>query len=114
MHPSMRPEWAKRHSELLANSPLANLICLEFPIGKGVNTGGPPFGVTSVAYLEHLSRPGQDIPYDAEGNVKFNPNPDLGPGALERVDYFHPADTHQVGKDDQGNVMDYISIWRHR
>lgn len=63
--------------------------------------------------MAHLSHPGVEIPYDEAGNVKFNPLADSTPGALERVGYFHPADTHQAGKDEDGNVRDFISVWRH-
>jgi hypothetical protein len=114
MQPPMRPAWAARQSALLKDSPLANLICLEFPTDKPAHTGGPPFGSPSSAYIEHLAHPGKDIPYDAQGNVKFSAYPEYSPGGLERVEYFHPQDTHQVGKDEAGNVKDYISIWRHR
>lgn len=64
--------------------------------------------------MEHLAHPGVEVPYDAEGNVKFNAYPEYSAGGLERVAYHHPQDTHPVGKDDAGNVKDYISIWRHR
>ncbi|KIV96709.1 hypothetical protein, variant [Exophiala mesophila] len=113
MQPSMRPAWAKRMSELLRPSPLANLICLEFPTTKSAETGGPPWASPSIAYREHLSHPGKEIKYDAEGNIKINPLAPDSPGALERVAHFHPNDTHKVGKDENGNVMDNIAIWRH-
>ena len=110
----MRPAWAQRMSDLLADSAQANLIALEFPTDKPAKAGGPPFGSPSKAYIMHLSQPGQDVPYDDNGDPKFNANSDFGPGALERVGYWHPADAHTVGKDDAGNVKDYISVWRHR
>lgn len=68
----------------------------------------------SKAYIEHLSHPGEKVPYDDEGNVKYQPLAESGPGALERVGYWHPADTHKVGKTEAGDVTDFISIWRHR
>lgn len=110
----MRPAWAKRMSTLLAQNPQANLICLEFPSQKPVDAGGPPFASPPKAYMEHLSHPGEEVPYTAEGEVKVNPFADSGPGALERAGHWHPGNTHQVGKDADGNVTDYISIWRHR
>jgi hypothetical protein len=110
----MRKDWAKRMTELLRPSPQANLICLEFPVSKPPKSGGPPFGVTSKTYMEHLSHPGEEVAYDAEGSVKLNPLGESGPNALERVGHWHPADTHKVGKDKDGNVEDYISVWRHR
>ncbi|EXJ60005.1 hypothetical protein A1O7_04153 [Cladophialophora yegresii CBS 114405] len=114
MHPSMRKDWAKRMTELLRASPQANLVCLEFPISKPAKSGGPPFSVPPKTYLEHLSHPGEEIAYDSEGNVKMNPLVESSPNAFERVGHWHPADTHQVGKDKDGNVEDYISVWRHR
>ena len=113
MNPKMRPAWAQRMSELLADSSQANLICLEFPTDKPASSGGPPFGSPSKAYLMHLCQPGNEVPYQ-NGEPKFDANWESGPGALERVGYWHPADTHQVGKDETGNVKDYISVWRHR
>lgn len=110
----MRKDWAKRMTEILRPSPLANLICLEFPVSKPVKSGGPPYGVAPKTYLEHLSHPGEDIPYDAEGSVKMNPLAPSSPNALERVAHWHPAATHKVGLDKDGNVEDYISVWRHR
>lgn len=110
----MRPAWAKRMSTLLAQNPQANLICLEFPTTKPANAGGPPHSSPPKAYMEHLSHPGEEVPYTSEGEVKVNPFSESGPGALERVGHWHPGDTHQVGKDAEGNIADYISIWRHR
>ncbi len=113
MRPSMRPAWAQRMSDLLASSATANLICLEFPTDKPPSSGGPPHASPSIAYIEHLSHPGTNVPYDAEGNVEPQPKAKSSPGALARVGYWRPSDTHAVGKDDQGNVKDYISVWRH-
>ena len=79
-----------------------------------MSTGGPPFASPSKAYIEHLSHPGQPVPYDEDGNVKYQPLAESGPGALERVGYWHPTDTHAVGKDADGNVKDNISVWRHK
>lgn len=64
--------------------------------------------------MEHLSHPGEEIPYNEDGEVRVQPFADSGPGALERVGHWQPADTHQIGKDEQGKVKDYIGIWRHR
>jgi SAM-dependent methyltransferase len=114
MQPSMRPAWAKRMSDLLADSAIANLICLEFPTDKDPSSGGPPWASPSKAYIEHLSHPGEDIPYGDDGHVKYNPVAPSGPGALERVGWWHPSDTHAAGKDEAGTVKDFISVWRHR
>jgi len=103
-----------RMSQLLGPSPRANLICLEFPTTKDPKTGGPPWSSPSKAYMEHLSHPGENIPYDADGNVKFNPLAEASPDGLERVAHWKPSDTHKIGKDDDGNVRDMIAVWRHR
>ena len=73
MNPSMRPAWAQRMSDLLADSATAHLVCLEFPTDKPPSSGGPPHSSPSKAYIEHLSHPGEDVPYDEEGNVKYQP-----------------------------------------
>lgn len=114
MNPLMRPAWAQRMSELLADSAQANLVCLEFPTDKPILAGGPPFGSPSKAYIAHLSHPGKEVPYGDSGEPKIDLNGESSAGALERVGYWHPADTHQIGKDESGNVKDYISVWRHR
>ncbi len=59
-------------------------------------------------YLEHLSHPGEEIPYDEEGNVIEDPERQAGEGALERVAHWQPERTHEVGKG-----TDWVSIWRH-
>ncbi|RMZ87846.1 hypothetical protein DV736_g4924, partial [Chaetothyriales sp. CBS 134916] len=114
MDPSMRPAWAQRMSDLLMDSVSARLICLEFPTQKPPSTLGPPYASPPEAYIEHLSHPGQQVPYDKAGNVRHKPLAKLSPTALERVGHWHPADTHALGKDEAGNVQDYVSVWRHK
>jgi hypothetical protein len=110
----MRPQWALRTTQLLRHSSRANLVCLEFPTKKPWKSGGPPFTATSRAYLEHLSHPGEDVKYDEDGYVKGNPLAPSSEGGLERVGCWQPSDTHQVGKNSEGKVEDWISVWRHR
>ncbi|KAI9881484.1 MAG: hypothetical protein M1830_000047 [Pleopsidium flavum] len=107
--PSMRPAWSLRYSQLLAASPAGNLICLEFPTYKPPSTGGPPFGLTSKVYVEHLSHPGEDLPYDGEGNIKADILRRASKGGLERVAHWQPKRTHEIGKG-----TDWVSIWRLR
>ena len=114
MNPAMRPDWAMRMSQLLAPAPHGNLVCLEFPTYKDAASGGPPYSSPPTAYMEHLSHPGEKVPYDAEGQVKSNPLVEASPNGLERVVHFTPKDTHNIGKDEQGNVRDFVAIWRHR
>ena len=110
----MRPAWALRMSRLLGPSPQANLICLEFPTQKSSLLGGPPFSSPPSAYMEHLSHPGENISYDAEGNVESNPLTPATENGLERVAHWQPERTHKIGMDEHGNVRDYVAVWRHR
>ena len=110
----MRPAWSKRMSELLKHSSQANLICLEFPRNKPAKALGPPYGSPSNAYMEHLSHPGEKIPYDDDGNVRLNPLVGASKNGLERVAHYTPANSHAIGKNEAGEVTDKIAIWRHR
>ena len=114
MDPYMRPAWALRMSQLLGPAPHCNLICLEFPTHKAPSAGGPPFSSPPEAYMEHLSPPGQKVPYGVDGGVRANPLVEGSPDGLERVAHFKPKTTHQVGMDENGHVTDYIAVWRHR
>ena len=100
-------------NQLLGPAPQSNLICLEFPTYKPLPTGGPPFGSSPEAYAAHLTHPGQQIPYDDEGHVQNNAFDEATEDALVRVAHWHPRRTHEVGKDENGNVRDYVAIWRH-
>lgn len=107
--PFIRPAWALRQSQLLAPAPHGNLICLEFPTYKDPSTLGPPFGLTPETYVEHLSHPGESIPYDENGYVKRSGPGKGNPMALERIAHWQPQRTHEVGKG-----TDSISVWRHQ
>ncbi|EFQ97922.1 hypothetical protein MGYG_00959 [Nannizzia gypsea CBS 118893] len=114
LNPILRPEWALRHSQLLAQSPRGHLICLEFPTMKDPTLGGPPFASTPEAYLEHLSNPGEEIPYDDKGNVQVGLANKAGGNGLIRIAHWHPERTHEIGKDSDGTVRDWVAIWRHK
>ncbi|WEW60429.1 S-adenosylmethionine-dependent methyltransferase [Emydomyces testavorans] len=114
LNPTLRPQWALRNARLLAPSPRGNLICLEFPTTKDPATSGPPFASTPAMYMEHLSHPGENVPYDDAGHIKTNPLQRPSEDGLERVAHWQPERTHEVGLDDDGNVMDWVSIWRRR
>ncbi|PGH15351.1 hypothetical protein AJ79_02517 [Helicocarpus griseus UAMH5409] len=113
LNPVLRPKWALRMTQLLAPSPHGNLICLEFPTAKDPAAQGPPFGSPPAAYMEHLSHPGEDLPYE-NGHVKGNPLREVSPNGMERISHWQPERTHAVGKDDAGNVQDWVAIWRRR
>ncbi|KAB8230232.1 hypothetical protein ETB97_002156 [Aspergillus alliaceus] len=112
LNPSMRPKWALRHTQLLAPSPHSNLICLEYPRNKDPLLPGSPWGVSSEIYMEHLKHPGETIPYDDYGRCKSDPLRKPGERALQRVAYWQPARTHDIGVDRTGEVQDRISVWR--
>ncbi|KAF3038563.1 hypothetical protein E8E11_005591 [Didymella keratinophila] len=107
--PSLRPQWAKRISALLA--PSGVLICLEFPTHKPASSGGPPWSLPPTVHSELLKRPGEEISYDEAGVVVAT---DRGPGegALKRVAHYVPSRTHDVGVI-KGVVRDCVSVWRH-
>ncbi|CAG8038638.1 unnamed protein product [Penicillium salamii] len=114
LEPSLRPNWALRHTQLLAPSPAGNLICLESPRHKDPQAAGPPFGSSSEAYMAHLSHPGEQIPYDAKGVVKHEPLREPSENGLERVAFWTPERTHEVGQGENGVIHDRVSIWRRR
>ncbi|KAJ6162916.1 hypothetical protein N7497_002895 [Penicillium chrysogenum] len=96
LDPSMRPKWALRQTQLLSPSPAGNLICLEFP-----------------PYMAHLSHPGEEVPYD-NGVVKHEPLRAPSKDGLERVAYWKPERTHEIGQGENGVIHDRVSIWRRR
>lgn len=61
------------------------LVCVEFPLYKSLDTGGPPWGLTSQVYDELLG------------------------DAFEKVLHRMPERTHAVG---QGT--DWVSVWRRK
>ncbi|KAL8862614.1 MAG: hypothetical protein Q9178_001112 [Gyalolechia marmorata] len=109
LSPVMRPAWAQRMSQLLTKAPPGYLICLEFPTYKDPLTGGPPFGLTSQTYLEHLSHPGAKLPYDQSGQVQAESQDSPTSDSLERLDHWQPERTHDIGKG-----TDWVSVWTHR
>ncbi|KAJ5281084.1 hypothetical protein N7478_006456 [Penicillium angulare] len=110
---SLRPKWALRHTQLLAPSPRGNLICLEFPRLKDPKENGPPWASPSEAYVEHLSHPGEEIPY-VNGVVKQDPLRAPSQSGLERVAYWQPERTHVKAQGENGIINDRVSIWRRR
>ncbi len=107
--PGLRPQWALRHSQLLARAPFGNLICIEFPTNKDPKTGGPPYALPPKVYFEHLSHPGTHILYDEAGHVKEGTLGEPSVEGLDRIAHWQPERTHAIGKG-----TDWVSIWRHR
>ncbi|KAI9809404.1 MAG: hypothetical protein M1826_003917 [Phylliscum demangeonii] len=109
LSPSMRPVWALRYYRLLADHPSSRLLCLEFPTAKPPATKGPPFGVSSAVYVAQLEHPGQELPYDDEGNLLVDQLHPSSPIGLERVAHWQPERTHEIGKG-----TDWVSVWRRK
>lgn len=110
LHPTIRPQWAKRIAQLLA--PGGALICLEFPTHKPPKSGGPPFSLPPTVHEELLKRPGEDIKYDEEGKALVSERME-SEDALVRVAHWKPKRTHQVGVV-KGEVADWVSVWHHK
>lgn len=107
----MRPAWSKRYNELLA--PGGRLICLEFPTYKEPSTGGPPWALPPKIYMAHLPRPGEELPYEEDGDLleeKLGPPNAKG---LVRIAHFQPKETHKIGYDENGKMTDWMSVWAH-
>jgi hypothetical protein len=96
-------------SQLLAKE--GRLLCLEFPLYKDPKTQGPPFGLSEVAYVAHLSRPGEKLPYMEdlypEGTVEEHVR-HREDTALERLDRWKAERTHKIGEG-----TDHVSVWKH-
>jgi hypothetical protein len=101
-------------SQLLRPAPDSHLVCVEFPTYKPLSTGGPPFGSPPEAYMAHLSHPGEQIRYDEQGPVLANDPDKSTENALSRIAHWQPKRTHEVGKDEDGNVRDFVAIWCHK
>ena len=90
-------------------SPTGRLICLEFPTYKPPSAGGPPWALPPVVYEEILTRPGEEIQYDKEGNVVVQTPVKDNTKALVRTAHWQPERTHEVGKG-----TDWVGIWKHK
>lgn len=104
--PVMRPSWAKRLSELL--SPTGHLVCLEWPLHKAPQEGGPPHGLSSELYVQLFRNPGHEVDYGSDGFVRQDASAELGGGALVRIAHDMPQRTHEAGIG-----KDYVGVWQH-
>ena len=108
----MRPAWALRMSQLLSET--GQLVCIEFPSNKDPKLGGPPFSLPPPVYLEHLSHPGEELPYDEiTGHVVEGSSSAENVATLKRIAHWQPERTHEIGYGPDGKVVDWISIWKH-
>ena len=120
--PEARPRWARRMAQLLRRDG-GRLVCLEWPLGKPAATGGPPWGVSRGAYVAHLGRPGEEVEYDDVETEDVVPSAALeggslpssssSSGGLRQLLRVQPGRTHQAGYDEDGRMIDYISVWSH-
>ncbi|KAI5790911.1 S-adenosyl-L-methionine-dependent methyltransferase [Pyronema domesticum] len=84
MNPTMRKKWAKRMADhITPGSGL--LVCLEYPLFRPPESGGPPHGITS-------------SDYDALLRENF-----------EKEMHYMPKRTHKVGEGS-----DMVSVWRRK
>ncbi|KAI0376135.1 S-adenosyl-L-methionine-dependent methyltransferase [Hypomontagnella monticulosa] len=99
--PDMRKDWARRMGELL--SPTGTLVCLEFPLYKDLKALGPPWGLKGV-HWNILAEGGNGIIHEEseENTGKLQ-------GQFERVAYFQPTRTHEIGIG-----TDMFSVWKLR
>ncbi|KAK5168209.1 uncharacterized protein LTR77_006778 [Saxophila tyrrhenica] len=105
--PSMRPRWAARMSELL--SPTGTLVCMEFPLGKDPNLGGPPHGLTHDLYEQLFAKPGNEVRYNISGHVCADRSGETTESALVRVETWSPERCFE-GQEKSTTV----SLWRHK
>ncbi|KGQ05680.1 putative thiol methyltransferase 2 [Beauveria bassiana D1-5] len=107
--PKLRPQWAKRMSELISHD--GRLVCLEFPSGKPLSEMGPPWGVNPEVYEALLSHPGHEPRYNDDGTVIETHDIKPTDGALHRISLVKPQRTHKAGMNEDGSVRDFISVW---
>lgn len=91
--------------------PSGHLICLEFPSGKPLSDGGPPWGLTPEVYEALLGAPGSPVTYGPDGGVVEAMPAKPDPNAMHRLSIIKPARTHKAGMDEDGTVRDFISVW---
>ncbi|KAL2017961.1 hypothetical protein VTK56DRAFT_1493 [Thermocarpiscus australiensis] len=103
--PEMRQDWARRMGELLA--PSGVLVCLEFPLYKGLKHPGPPWGLREGIYWNLLAAGGNGMIDDEETAVAATKVAEGG--AFERVAYIKPSRSHEVAKG-----TDMLSVWALR
>lgn len=111
--PSTRPKWAQKMSGLLAR-PCGRLVCHEFPTGKHVSRGGPPFFAALWCYDLHLTYPGNEKVIDYENqvlDVDQGPIPSgcLGLTMLARSMVEDSNTTRMLRGGENGR--DWVSVW---
>ena len=107
LDPSLRPRWAKRMCQLLAQN--GRLICAEYPLGKPPKSGGPPHGLQRGLYDQLFARPGEEVQYDDSGNVVEDTSVEKSDAALVKDDNWVPTKYFDTM---QGKI--WVSVWRHQ
>lgn len=108
--PVLRHRWAASVQRLL--KPGGHLVCVEFPLTKPIDAGGPPWALRENIYSLHLKYPGIELAYDEHYNLLEEKSEEVGklhskaPG-LVRVDRWKAEKTHDIGKG-----KDWVSIWQ--
>ena len=92
-------------------APKGRLVCLEFPSGKALSEGGPPWGVSPELYEALLAAPGEGVQYGDSGEVVDVPSPKPRDAGLHRLSLIKPPRTHKAGMNEDGSVQDFISVW---
>jgi hypothetical protein len=88
---------------------LADLVV----VGRLLTSTTIQWPLSELAYLAHLGRPGEEIVYDSEGRVDETKLGSPTKGALTRIARIKPTRDHNAGLDENGNVVDWISVWTH-
>lgn len=107
----------------LLSRPDGRLVCLEFPTGRQLKEGGPPYSAAFWFYQLHLTHPGNEevIKYQAKNNSsstglqKYRINMKAGNpcgGGLTMLARFKPNKTHEAGQSEDGKFgRDWVSVW---
>ena len=96
-------------SRLLA--PKGRLVCLEFPSGKPITEGGPPWGLWPETYEALLSAPGEPLSYNDDGTPVDRASSKPAADAIHRLSLVKPTRTHAAGTNEDGTIRDFISVW---
>lgn len=107
-------------------------MCLEFPTGRDLKEGGPPYSAAFWFYQLHLTHPGNEkvIKYEVKKDFKhpktggdlsfvqkgyYSINTDAGNpygDGLTMLARFKPKKTHEQGQSEDGKFgRDWISVW---
>jgi len=76
--------------------PAGRLVCLEWLTDKPASEGGAPWFLPPKVYKCHLQHPGEELPYDKDGDLKeADITEQSNSTGLESVAHFQPKRTFQ-------------------